>query len=268
MKRFKNCFLFIVIFFPNFCFSQNYYEDASKEYFYGDLSKSISLFTKSIENKQEIAKSYMYRGAAKSFLKMFDDALSDLNFSKQLDSTNVKLDYYYGKLYLFKGNYSLAIQYYSNAIFKSPNDAFSYDERAAAKVLIGDFKGAIADENIAISIDSTKEYFYTDRGFAKLKLKMYDVAINDFNTSLKIEPNQKAFANRGLAYSLLSQYQKAIEDYTKSLTLNPNDAEVYYYRGISYKAIGKKVEACDDFKKSKGLGYAKANDILKELICD
>jgi hypothetical protein len=33
------------------------------------LGYSVKLFTKSIENNQEVAKSFMYRGAAESFLK-------------------------------------------------------------------------------------------------------------------------------------------------------------------------------------------------------
>jgi tetratricopeptide (TPR) repeat protein len=267
-KTLKYLPLIILISISKFCYSQSYFEAAYNEYFNGDISKSIPLFTKSIKNSQEVAKSYMYRGAAKSFLKMYDDALLDLDSSKALDSTNTKLNYYYGKLYLFKGDNSIAIQYYSNAILQNPKDPFAYDERAVAKALLNDFNGAIADENIAIYIDSTKEYFYSDRGFARLKLKEYNEAIKDFNASLKLEPNQKAYANRGLVFSLLNQHQKAIDDYTKSLAINPNDAEVYYYRGISYKAIKKNIEACGDFKKSNELGYGKANDVLKKTPCN
>ena len=270
MNRVKKYFSFILIVlsFANFCNGQNYFEDASKEYFNGDLNKSIELFTISIKNNQETAKSYMYRGAAKSFLKMFDEALKDLNLSKDKDSSNTKLYYYYGKLYLFKGDLDLAIKYYDNAVSKNPKDAFSYDERAIAKGLVNDFAGAIADENIAIAIDSTIQEFYTDRGFAKLKLKEYNEAIKDFNTSLKIMPNQKAYADRGVAYSLLSQHKRAIEDYTKSLEFNSNDSEVYYYRGISHEAMGNKRETCTDLKRSSELGYAKAYDVLKKMICD
>jgi tetratricopeptide (TPR) repeat protein len=252
----------------HYCNGQQYFEKASKEYFTGDIRKSVDLFTLSIENKEELAKSYMYRAAAESFLDMFDDALFDLNMSKALDSTNPKLYYYYGKLHLFKGDYEKSIQYYTKAIAKDPKDAYAYDERAGAKILAGDFNGAIADEDIAISINDSIEYFYTDRAAAKMRLNRYNEAINDFTTSLKLEPNQKAYANRGIAYAVLGNHQKAVDDYTKSLEMIPGDAEILYYRGISYKAMKKNTEACSDLNKSRAIGYPKAPDALKEIKCD
>ena len=69
------------------------------------------------------------------------------------------------------------------------------------------------------------QIFYTDRGFAKLKLGRYDAAIKDFDISLRLEVNQKAYADRGYAYSLLGLHLKAIEDYTKSLAINSQDGE-------------------------------------------
>lgn len=243
------------------------YETASKEYFQGDLNKAIALFTKSIENGEEIAKSYMYRGAAESFLNNFTDALADLNSSFKLDSLNDKIYYYYGKLYLFQGEYNTAIRYYSIAILKNPKYPAAYDERAVANSLLGDFEAAINDENTAIGIDSANQLYYTDRGFAKLKLGKYEAAIKDFDISLKLQVNQKAYADRGYAYSLIGLHLKAIEDYTKSLEINSQDGEVYYYRGISYSAIGRKNEACNDLSKSKKLGYTQSEELLTKLGC-
>lgn len=262
-------FLLSLLLFSNICYAQtNYFEAASNEYFYGDLNKAIELFTKSIENKQEIANSYMYRGAANGFLGKFSDALNDMDSSFFLDSSNKKINYYYGKIYLLKKEYKTAIQYTSKAISNNSKDASAYDQRAVANIALNNFAATIADENIAIKIDPLNQMYYTDRGFAKLKLKQYDEAIKDFNASLKLEPNQKAYADRGLAYSLLNQHQKAIADYTKSLEINPDDSEILYYRGISYQAIKKKVEACDDLKKSKELGCAKAAEVLNKMRCD
>jgi tetratricopeptide (TPR) repeat protein len=264
----KRIMIFMVFLLPCYCNSQQYFKNACKEYFTGDMNKSIELFTLSIENKQEIAKSYMYRGAAKAFLNKFDDALIDLNVSKLLDSSNPKLYYYFGKLYVFKGNGEKAIQYYSKAIAKDPKDPHSYDERAGAKILTADFAGVIEDENKAISLNDSIEYFYTVRGIAKVKLKQYSEAIKDFDASLNLEPNQKAYANRGVTYAALGNHQKAIEDYTKSLEIIPDDAEIFYYRGISYKAMKKNTEACSDLNKSRALGYPKAPDALRGIKCD
>lgn len=268
MTKVKYFILFLCV-CNNICYGQiNFYESACKEYFYGDLNKSIELFTKSIESKQEIANSYMYRGSAKSFLGNFSEALSDMDSSFFIDSLNKKINYYYGKVYLLKKDYKTAIQYTSKALLDNPKDASIYDQRAIANIELGNFITAINDENVAIEISPTKQMYYTNRGFAKLKQKQYDEAIKDFSSSIDLEPNQKAYADRGLAYSLLNQHQKAITDYTKSLEINPEDAEVLYYRGISYEAMKKKLEACNDLNKSKKLGHIKAIDILNKIKCD
>ena len=259
-------FLFSLIISTN-CYSQSY-DTALKEYLYGDLEKSIGLFTKLIESKNEIPKSYMYRGAAKSFLGKFPNALSDLDSSFILDPSNKKIYYYYAKLFLFMTEYTKALKYSDSAIQRNPKSAVSYDQRGVIKSLLGDFVGGIMDGNMAISLDSTDQMFYTDRGFAKLKLEKYEEAIKDFDKSLKIELNQKAFADRGLAYSLLNMHKNAIEDYTYSLAINPNDGEVLYYRALSFQATGKTIQACMDFTKSKELSYPLASEAVVKNNCN
>jgi tetratricopeptide (TPR) repeat protein len=260
-------FTFLLCLLVNFSFSQNYYEEGKKEYLANNNSKAIELLTKAILNDQEIAKSLMYRGAAKIFLDQFDDALADLESSKSLDSTFSRLYFYYGKLYLLGGKYDLAITNYSKSIASDQRHAASYSELSTAKAFTNDLEGALADANAAIAIDSTNENFYTSRGYVRIQLKQYEAAIKDFNTSLKIKIDPSAYANRGLAWSLTNQHQKAIEDYTKSLGFIPEDGNVLYLRGISYKALSKKAEACADLKKSNELGYPKSDAVLKELNC-
>ncbi|MGC4038627.1 MAG: hypothetical protein QM764_21875 [Chitinophagaceae bacterium] len=75
--------LFGIVLLTNTCFGQDYFKKASTEYFTGDLNKAIELFSKAIENNEELSKSYMYQGAAKSFLQSFDDGLKDLDASKK-----------------------------------------------------------------------------------------------------------------------------------------------------------------------------------------
>ena len=107
-------FIIVAIYILFFCgksFGQNYFDAASKEYFSGDLNKSIELFSKSINANQHPANSFMLRGAAKSFLGKFDEALNDLNHSFLLDSTNAKIYYYYGKFYILKKEFYEALKY-------------------------------------------------------------------------------------------------------------------------------------------------------------
>ena len=252
----------------NCSFSQNYYEEGKKEYHAENYSRSIELFTKAILNDQEIAKSLLLRGASKIFMDQYDDAFTDLESSKQVDSTNPSLNFYFGKYYRLTGNYDLALAYLSRFIAADSTDADVWYERAGTREAKNDLKGALADLNMSISIDSTIDDYYLYRGYINRLLKQYADAIKDLTVSLKIKPRQQAYANRGLAWSFLNEHQKAIEDYTKSIAINSQDGEVYYYRGVSYKALGKRAEACTDLKKSSEMGYSQADAELKELKCD
>jgi tetratricopeptide (TPR) repeat protein len=249
------------------CYSQDIYKAAYNEYYHGDLSKSVTLLTRAIAHKQETAKAYMYRGAANSLLGNYPAAQRDLDSSMVLDTTNTRMYFYYAKLYLLKGEYSMAVLYYNIAGTKDPGDADIYDGRGAAKAMLGDFAGGIADADMAIKIDSTQSLYYCDRGYMKIKIKQYEAAVKDLDISLRLEPNQKAWANRGLALSFLEKHQQAIDDYTKSLALSPANPDIYFYRALSYKALGKNTEACGDLTKSKQLGYPPAEEELKKLSC-
>jgi len=93
--------LFSIIFF--ICqlatFGQNFAK-GNEAYFKDDNIKAIEFFTLAIENSEEVSKAYMYRGGAYMFLDRYDEALKDLNASKKLDSSNSKLYFYFGKLYI------------------------------------------------------------------------------------------------------------------------------------------------------------------------
>src|SRR5215831_5197760 len=163
-------FICINSFLSSACFCQDLYQAAMKEYLNREYEKSIELFTKSIQNNQEVAKSYMMRGSARAYQGQFPEALSDLTFSKIIDSGNKKLDYCFCRFYLLKGEYDNALNFCNSAIFKIPNDADAYDLRASVEALKGDYSTAIVDEDTAIKINPSKQIFYNDRGFAKFKL--------------------------------------------------------------------------------------------------
>jgi len=266
MKENKHLLLVILLcLIANWGFSQNYYETGMKEFDSDNFSNSIEWFTKAILNKQKVARSLMMRGAAKIYLVKLEEAITDLKSSKKMDSTNSRLYYYFAKYYYLAGSFDLAITNYSKCITLDPRAADAYMERADARGFKHDFQGALTDANKAISIDSTRDIYYTDRGCLKIELKQYEEAFKDFNRSLQIKPNQRAYANRGVAWSLTDQHQKAIEDFTQSLAFDPNAGELYYYRGKSYKALGKKEEAYADLKKGSELGFTQSDDELKEL---
>lgn len=260
------CLYFIIAFKDAYC--QSRFDSGYKEYMYGDLNKAVIILSNCIEDGEELANAYMYRGAAYIFLNKIESAEIDLNSSIKIDSLSEKIHFYFGKLHMVKGNYSLAIKKYSDAISINSLYASAYGERSGAKCMLEQFEEAIDDADLAISIDSTNQIFYTNRGYANVKLKNFETAIKDFDLSIKLEPNQKAYANKGLAYLYLNKHSLAVENFSKSLDFNPNDAEILFYRGTSYENLGIIDKACEDYKKSNSISNNKmCYESLLRLNC-
>ena len=63
---------------------------------------------------------------------------------------------------------------------------------------------------------------YYKRGKTYLKLQEYALAIKDFNTVLKLDPqNTKTYLIRGYTYGEIKQYGREIADYTEAIRLSP-----------------------------------------------
>jgi tetratricopeptide (TPR) repeat protein len=259
--------IFSVTLFYNASFGQSGYEAAMNEYLHGDLNKAIALFTGSIRNKDSVSDAYMYRGMANAFCGKFSTAIKDLDSSQFLNPANKKIDYAYAKVYLIKGEYSLSLDYNNLAIKEDPVNADVFDQRATIEIVLGNYIEAIKDENAAIKINSSLALYFTNRGFAQYKLNNFKDALTDFNHSIQIMASHKAYANRGLTFHHLNQDSLAIEDYSKAIEFHPNDGEILYYRGVSYKIIGRKDNACKDFKASAELGYSLADNALIDNGC-
>lgn len=104
-------------------------------------------------------------------------------------------------------------------------------------------------------------HVYLVRGFVYYSQKEYDLAIEDYNTVIKLKPdNADAYYNRGLAYHYKSEYDRAIEDFNKIIALKPAYANAYYNRGLTYGFKGNNDHAIADFNRAIQLNanYAQA----------
>src|SRR5271156_5738244 len=73
---------------------------------------------------------------------------------------------------------------------------------------------------------------YNNRGSAYVDKGDYDRAIQDFNETIHLDPNnERAYYGRGSAYKKKGDYDRAIQDFSQAIHLNPNFARAYYDRG-------------------------------------
>lgn len=94
---------------------------------------------------------------------------------------------------------------------------------------------------------------YSARGVAYINLKKSQMALEDLNQSISVEPHAEAFNSRGIAYDMLGDYAHALQDYNEAIQLQPDNAHAYNNRGLVYSEKGDEDKAILDFNKAISL---------------
>ena len=147
-----------------------------------------------------------------------------------------------------KGEYELAIDYYTQAIKLEVNNRNAYNCRGNAYYAMRNYDKAIEDYTRAIDLNPGDAGGFFIRGSVYYDKGEYDPAITDFTEAIQLNPKEAAFYNnRGTAYYAKGEYTKAIADYTQAISLNPNDIILYYPRGYTYYAMRDYDKAIEDY---------------------
>jgi lipoprotein NlpI len=115
----------------------------------------------------------------------------------------------------------------------------------------GDYDGAIKLLGRALrqslSAEQQEEAFY-DRGVAYHRKGLYELAIADYSSALRLKPvDAKARANRGVAYKNERRFDLALADYDEAIKLDPDDASAHYNRANILVLQGQNDRAIADF---------------------
>jgi tetratricopeptide (TPR) repeat protein len=92
---------------------------------------------------------------------------------------------------------------------------------------------------------------YLNRGNALVENGQIDVAINEYDQSLKNNPlSAEAFARRGIALELKSDFDSATADCDNALKLDPKDAKGLTCRGYSHSHKKEFDGAVEDYSQA------------------
>ncbi|CAK1583856.1 unnamed protein product [Parnassius mnemosyne] len=90
-----------------------------------------------------------------------------------------------------KQHYDDAIELYSKAIEKNPNNAVYYANRSIANLRLENFGYALGDASKAIDLDKSYTKAYYRRAAAHMSLGKYKLALKDFEYVTKARPNDQ-----------------------------------------------------------------------------
>src|SRR4029079_18401424 len=89
--------------------------------------------------------------------------------------------------------------------------------------------GALIEKQIATA--QSMALAYNNRGIARTTKGDYDLAVQDYDQSIKLYPTfAKAFNNRGLAYEKKGDLDRALSDYTAAINISYDYANAFANR--------------------------------------
>ncbi len=162
--------------------------------------------------------------------------------NKLYEEDNLLLSDIYNDLsvtYLRQENYLEAYNYVNKAILKKES-----------------LKNNNSEINKINEIDNLNySHLYSNKSLIEMRLEMWEDCIISSNKLIQINPNYKNILNgdvyyfRARSFHNLKMYKDAISNYNKAINLSNNNlGYLYYYRGLTYLAIGDTENSCMDFK--------------------
>ena len=151
-----------------------------------------------------------------------------------------------GRKFLNENKYSKAVEEFSKAISKNPNNSFAYNNRGIAYTFLQQYDSAINDFSKAIELKPELLEPYNNRGFVLELQGKTKLAIEDFGQSTRIdENNQVAKNNLAGARRKIGDLQQTVDDLSEKInktnpqiTIIPNDqkqrvSNLYLERAIA-----------------------------------
>lgn len=134
---------------------------------------------------------YIARAEAYQLEKRYEEALADFQKVVQLDSSETRIYLSIGNAYLTTEKYEDAITAYTPYIEAHPEIPVAYNNRAWARVHLGQFFDALQDARRAVLLDSQTNNYWNTRGQASWHLGDYEQALSDFKQANKLDSERE-----------------------------------------------------------------------------
>jgi tetratricopeptide (TPR) repeat protein len=167
---------------------------------------------------------FIDRGVLKINLADYNGALADMDSAYQIDPHRTGAVINSGYVYYLIGKYREALQKYSHAIQMNPLNSKAYIGRAKIKQEMNDLQGALSDFNTSLSLQESYDG-YLNRAICRIKMTDYEAAIVDLNACIQLQQTGPAFYYRGIANFGLGRKPEACADFRQAVLLGNSDAE-------------------------------------------
>ena len=230
-----------------------YFARAHFKFTLKDYAGTIEDYDKIVSLNPELGASlnvYGHRADAKFHLRDYEGAIAD--YGKVIQLTPKSHSAYYNRGYAkyllgkskaeqgsiveAQAAYHETLEDYTEAIKLDPEYASVYNSRGWIKYLLGQFNH--------------------ERGDTAEARKLFEAAVTDSDKAICLSldnPSPASYHTRAVAKAALGAYPEAIEDFNETILMKPDEARYYYDRGLAKQAFGQHAAAKTDFQKAKDL---------------
>jgi len=281
-------------------FGQSFVERGAQSFNHGDLQQAERWFHWAIAADSSDAAAWLNRGRVRISRNNFKAAFTDLRIATELMPNDGDAHFWKALAAFNIQEYNESMLGNSKAIeLGSSQGSQAYMNRAQTFIRLGITKRAILDYDTVIALkDQNLKQAYFDRGQVYMRLNEKQKALEDFKKVVEINPNNlqltwdigrvsyeienyvdalsyysktieridkpqaQMYLVRGEVFEKLKNYEAAIQDYTRVIEMKQDLANAHYLRGQATARLGKKEDACVDWKKAAELGHEEAKGVI------
>ena len=181
-------------------------------------------------------------------------------------------------------NYLDALDYYSAALAKKPNNSPILNKMGITELLIQRYKQAKKDFEHAIKADREYADAYNNLGVVYYIEKKYGKSIKEYGRAIDLHKDAASYySNLGAAYFSKKEFEKAVAAYHEALQLDPDVFERTSHTGIAaqmskpedrahydyvvaklYAKMGIPDRSLEYLRKALEEGYKNIGDVYKD----
>jgi len=234
----------------------------------GDRFSALVTLDSAVTVSPKFAEAYYLRAKVKIEIQNLEGAIEDLTNVVQLDPGNAEAYYQRSNLYLelnYHRDYS--IRDLSEAIaLDSKNTKYLVRRAYVRATTINSYSGkkeydmAINDLNRAMRIDPHDGNLYYLRATYELEEEMRQQAMLDYDKAIELNPNEsKYYGERGLLNLLLEKYQQSASDFNKAISLDPSNSIYFRHLAQAYYNYGNYPAAINSYSEALNVIIKKLN---------
>lgn len=132
---------------------------------------------------------------------------------------------------------------------------------------VGKYRDAVSDFNEyeQLMLAQVNARFYYIRYQAELEGRLFQQALNDINTAIKMEPQESFYyAEKASLQVRVGQYDEALKTAEEMITLDPQGSNGYLFKGLAQCLKGNKKEGIPNLQKAKDLGDPQAEELMEK----